>query len=106
MIDRLRTLNLVVGVSIVLTWLYNNTGGSVLLAMLVHGGVNAAPSLGAAVVETPSTLTVSPYLLLVVPVWAVALALLIRYGRETLSAGPAVTSVTEASERGSTEVPV
>jgi membrane protease YdiL (CAAX protease family) len=93
---------LVVGVSIVFTWLYNNTDGSILLAMLLHGGVNAASGLGALFVEDPSTVAVSPYVILVPAVWAVAAALLARYGHETLSDAAAVTtdeqSASEATE--------
>lgn len=36
---------LVIGLSILLTWQYNSTGGSVLLAMLLHGGINASGTL-------------------------------------------------------------
>ncbi|WP_440009547.1 CPBP family intramembrane glutamic endopeptidase [Halomicrococcus sp. SG-WS-1] len=36
---------LVVGVSILLTWCYNSTGGSVLLAMLFHASVNTSGGL-------------------------------------------------------------
>lgn len=35
----------VTGISFVATWLYNNTGGSVLLAMVFHASVNASQSL-------------------------------------------------------------
>jgi membrane protease YdiL (CAAX protease family) len=35
----------VTGISIVATWLYNKTGGSVLLAMVFHASVNASQSL-------------------------------------------------------------
>jgi membrane protease YdiL (CAAX protease family) len=35
----------VTGISIVATWIYNNTGGSVLLTMVFHASVNASQSL-------------------------------------------------------------
>jgi membrane protease YdiL (CAAX protease family) len=35
----------VTGISFVATWLYNNTGGSVLLTMVFHASVNASQSL-------------------------------------------------------------
>jgi hypothetical protein len=35
----------VTGISIVATWLYNKTGGSVLLTMVFHASVNASQSL-------------------------------------------------------------
>lgn len=95
---------LVIGISIILTWLYNSTDGSVLLAMLLHGGINAGPSLGVAFVGEVSTGSVSPYAILVPTVWLVALTLLVRYGRETLSAGAAITTNVEEIETGTTEV--
>lgn len=36
---------LVVALSVLLTWCYNSTGGSILLAMLLHGAVNASGNL-------------------------------------------------------------
>jgi len=96
----LRYALLVVGVSLVLTWLYNATGGSVLPAALLHGGVNAAPNFGVAFVGGPSGLGVSPHLILVLAVWAVALALLLRYGPGTLSAGPARTTGSRGADVG------
>lgn len=38
--------------SIIVTWLYNNTRGSVLLAILMHGASNAAVSLGPKLLPT------------------------------------------------------
>jgi membrane protease YdiL (CAAX protease family) len=95
---------LVVGLSIILTWLYNSTNGSILLAMLFHGGVNAAPGLGTVVVGDISTVDVSPYLILVPAVWTVALLLVVRYGRDTLSADPGTTNATQNSRSMTTEV--
>ncbi|OYR51725.1 CPBP family intramembrane glutamic endopeptidase [Halorubrum sp. Ea8] len=95
---------LVVGISIILTWLYNSTDGSVLLAMLFHGGVNAAPGIGTAFVGDLSLIDVSPYLVLVPAVWVVALLLLFRYGRDTLSAGSSMTNAIGDAQTEITEV--
>lgn len=97
---------LVIGISIIFTWLYNSLDGSALLAMLLHGGINAAPSLGVTFVGELSTGSVSPYVILVPPVWVVALALLVRYGRATLSAGSAITNNAQETEVKTTEVSV
>jgi membrane protease YdiL (CAAX protease family) len=35
----------VIGISVVATWLYNNSEGSVLLTMLFHAGINGAQAL-------------------------------------------------------------
>lgn len=95
---------LVIGISVVLTWLYNSTDGSILLAMLLHGGINGAPSLGIVFVGELSPNSVSPYVILVPAVWVVTAALLVRYGRETLSAGSAITSDAQETEVKTTEV--
>jgi membrane protease YdiL (CAAX protease family) len=78
---------LVVGLSVVFTWLYNSTEGSVLLAMLFHGGINAASGFGALFVDDPSLGSLSPYAVLTPVVWVVAVALVARYGGETLADG-------------------
>jgi membrane protease YdiL (CAAX protease family) len=94
---------LVVGISTVLTWLYNSTDGSILLAMIFHGGVNAAPGIGTVFVGDISAVDVSPYLILVPAVWIVALLLLLRYGRDTLSADPGTKSPIQESRTGTTD---
>lgn len=95
---------LTVGLSIVFTWLYNNTGGSILLAMLLHGGVNAASGLAGLFVGDPSQVTISPYVVLVPLVWVVAAAPLLRYGPETLAGGSTGTETERPSDYGTLEV--
>ncbi|MBG6226489.1 membrane protease YdiL (CAAX protease family) [Arthrobacter sp. CAN_A2] len=46
-----------VGQSLLLTWLYNNTGGSILLLMLAHGSLNAGRGFAASTQQ--ATITVS-----------------------------------------------
>lgn len=41
-----------VGFSIIATWVYNNTGGSILLMILLHSSSNAAVSVGTMVIPT------------------------------------------------------
>lgn len=80
---------LVVGFAIVFTWLYNSTDGSILLAILLHGGINAASGLGGAFVTDPSGLEIPVLAAYAVPVWIVAGALVLHHGSDTLSAHPA-----------------
>lgn len=72
------------GVSIIFTWLYNNTGGSVLLPMLLHGAANTAAGWyligGAEGLQT--TLGYGSYTLVV---WILALILIAVYGPARLS---------------------
>lgn len=83
---------LVVAFSVVLTWCYNETGGSVLLAMLFHGALNASGNLVPAPVDA-----LEEWGLAVDVGWAVAALLLaaavvVWAGADTLSRGgsPAV----------------
>lgn len=62
----------------VLTWLYNSTGGSVLATALWHGAYNAAVAGGDPVISAVVTAAV-----IVAFIWIVR-----RYGPETLSPRP------------------
>ncbi|KAB1187605.1 MULTISPECIES: CPBP family intramembrane glutamic endopeptidase [Haloferax] len=86
----------VVGFSVVLTWLYNETG-SVWLAMLGHGAINLLSGLvpiDAAVVGTPiyDEVRVAAIGTFAVAVWVVALVLVATRGMDRLSREPASTS--------------
>lgn len=76
---------LVIGFSILLTWQYNSTGGSVLLAMLLHGGINASgnllPAPMAAASQWPLTIDSG----IVAGVWVAAVLILMWSNAETLS---------------------
>lgn len=84
---------LVIGFSVILTWLYNNTGGSILLAMILHGGINAASSLGGAAVSNPAIGAIPIYGAYAIPVWITVFGLLVWFGYDTLSADEAVTTL-------------
>ena len=86
----------VVGFSVVLTWLYNETG-SVWIAMLGHGAINIMSGLvpiDASVVGTPiyEEVRVAAIGTFAVAVWVVALVLVLVRGRDNLSRHPASTS--------------
>lgn len=68
----------VVGISIVFTWLYNSTRGSLLIDFLFHAAYNALPSLLFIFSGIlPNTMTGV--------VWAFALGLILFYGAENLA---------------------
>ncbi|GEM_PF-6911337 len=68
----------IVAGAMVLTWLYNSTGGSVLATALWHGSYNAVVAGGEAAVSTVVTAAVILAFVLIAR----------RYGPETLSAQP------------------
>lgn len=76
---------LVIGLSILLTWQYNSTDGSIFLAMLLHGGVNASgsvvPAPISAIADWPLTMDIG----MIVGVWIAALAVLMVTNATTLS---------------------
>jgi membrane protease YdiL (CAAX protease family) len=78
----------VVALSVILTWLYNGSGGSVPAAMLLHAGINSASTLIPVPTSVVSKLSARPWhmKLRLVVFATVAIALVLYYGRETLSA--------------------
>lgn len=90
----------VIGFAVLFTWLYNSTNGSMLLAMVFHGGINAASSLGGAFVIDPSAASIPVFVAYGIPIWIMAGILVLRYGRETLSTSAASTGRTNDNSNG------
>ena len=83
--------------SILITWVFNSTGGSVLMAMLVHAVMNASGEMWKAIPEystrptsaiEAATETGHVYLMLTVVVWVAAAAVVLVYGPLDLSRRP------------------
>lgn len=70
--------------SMLFTWLYRATGRSVLLVMILHASYNSAPVLFP--FQLVETVTVSWFLAAVL--WALALGLMVVYGRDLRSGDP------------------
>ena len=79
-------------VSVLITWVFNSTGGSVLIVMLVHAVLNASgtpmwraiPEYGA--MESPTVALVTyNYLLQAAVLWAGAIVVVLVYGATNLS---------------------
>lgn len=69
-------LALGVGLSVILAWVYNSTGGSLVVVVLAHAAMNA--SLGAIAVNLPDSDSVGRYVIAsAAGVWAVAALLLV-----------------------------
>lgn len=79
---------MVLALSIVLTWLYNGSGGSVPIAMVLHAGFNSASVLIPASMASIAGLSSRGWhlQLRLAAFGAVAIALVLYYGPETLSA--------------------
>lgn len=77
----------VMGLSVVFTWLFNNTGGSILLVIVLHLTVNADlvtpffPQFNAGDIRLIRELST-------IPLWGVAAVLIVVYGPRRLSRAP------------------
>jgi membrane protease YdiL (CAAX protease family) len=80
----------VVGMAVLLSWVYNGSGGSVLLAMLLHGSINAAGFLMPVGREILQGSPLGIELLQMASLWVLALAAVAAAGR-SLGSGQAVT---------------
>jgi membrane protease YdiL (CAAX protease family) len=83
--------------SVLVTWVFNSTGGSVLMAMLIHAIMNASPALWKLLPEysDPSpgaaeaaAATVHVNVMVTAVMWAAALVVLLVYGARDLSGRP------------------
>ena len=72
-----------IGLSILFTWLFNQTRGSLIVAMLFHAAVNLGAFIPAAVGSTGAA-----SFLYALVTWVVALIVAARFGRENLATRP------------------
>jgi membrane protease YdiL (CAAX protease family) len=85
-------LGSIVGASIVLTWLFNATRGSVVVAMLYHAANNSANAfipLGEGAFEVAALVRATAPDAKLLVLWVVVVALVIYYGHRTLATGDA-----------------
>jgi membrane protease YdiL (CAAX protease family) len=75
-----------IGLSILFTWLFNETRGSLIVVILFHTSINLGAFVPAAVGSTGAA-----SFLYAIVTWIVALVVVSRYGRTTLASAPAVT---------------
>jgi uncharacterized protein len=75
-----------IGLSILFTWLFNETRGSLIVVILFHTSINVAAFVPAAVGSTGAA-----SFLYAIATWVVALVVVSRYGRKTLASAPAAT---------------
>lgn len=74
--------------SVVFTWLYNSTDGSVLLSMLMHGSMNSAIGVFVGILALDSVSTLTLWGSRIVGAGVLVLVLLALYHRRTLSTRP------------------
>ena len=80
-----------IGLSILFTWLFNETRGSLIVVILFHTSINLGAFVPAAVGSTGAA-----SFLYAIVTWIVALIVVSRYGRKTLASAPAVTVTSES----------
>ena len=78
-----------IGLSVLFTWLFNQTGGSLIVVILFHAAVNLAAFLPTAVGSGGAA-----SLLNVLITWLVAIWVVVRYGRARLASPPRVEVAT------------
>lgn len=80
--------------AILITWVFNSAGGSVLIAMILHAVMNASNSLWRAVPAygamdaTTAAVTTHVYLIQAVVLWVAAVVVVLVYGPRDLSHHP------------------
>jgi membrane protease YdiL (CAAX protease family) len=95
--------------SILITWVFNSTGGSLLMAMLVHAVMNASTQLwkvlpeysggpGSMSAADAAAATVHANLMLTVVLWVAAVAVVLVYGARNLSRKPRQVLANEGGE--------
>jgi membrane protease YdiL (CAAX protease family) len=71
------------------TWIFNSTGGSVLLVMILHAVTNASTGLWRAIPEASTTVSnTNVYLFQSAVLWVAAVAVVLAYGAPNLSRHP------------------
>jgi uncharacterized protein len=87
-------LAFLVPLTILITWVFNSTGGSVLLAVLLHAVMNASSSLWKAVPEygrmatLDATTTIHDNLMIAIVLWIAAVVVVLVMGPLDLSHRP------------------
>lgn len=76
-------------VSILISWVFNSTGGSVLMIMILHSVLNASTSLWRTIPEGATTVSnTNVYLIQAALLWVVVIIVMLVYGASTLSRKP------------------
>ena len=97
----------IVPVAVLMTWLFNSTGGSVLMAMLFHAVLNTADELWKVLpeysVEPPTAAEAAAagahyYLMVAIVLWVAAIVLVLVYGPRNLSRRPRQVLAAASSE--------
>jgi uncharacterized protein len=95
--------------SVLITWVFNSTGGSLLMAMLVHAVMNASTQLwkvlpeysggpGSMSAADAAVATVHANLMLTVVLWVAAVGVVLVYGARNLSRKPRQVLANEGGE--------